>query len=89
MEPLEDTIEIFENERYAPIGGWSSGSLMPTDRSAISTKDGTVGWKTISEAETGFLSTGWLWAPNSLWTIKTGSSVDSEGCTTESTISIH
>ena len=79
MEPIDESIELFENERYAPIGGWSSSSLMPTDRCAISTKDGTVGWKTILEAESGFLSAGWVWAANSTWTVRSLSATDAEG----------
>ena len=31
-------IEVYENERYIPLSGWSSKGLLISDRSAYSTK---------------------------------------------------
>ncbi len=52
------TIELFENERYSPIGGWSPKSLMLTDRSGISIQDGSTGWKSLNEASDALISSG-------------------------------
>jgi hypothetical protein len=51
-------IELFENERYSPVGGWSPKSLMLTDRSAVSTQDGSSGWNSFVEADQALLSFG-------------------------------
>ena len=34
-------VEVYLNERYIPIRGWSSGHLLPTDRHIFSHGDGT------------------------------------------------
>ena len=53
-------IEVYENERYSPFGGWSSKALMPTDRSPFSIQDGTSGWPTLDEASMALVSRGML-----------------------------
>jgi hypothetical protein len=48
VEVNEDTVvharcvELFKNERYAPFRGFCSQGLLPTDRKALSTDDGSV-----------------------------------------------
>lgn len=51
-------MEVFENERYSPIAGWSAKSLMLTDRKCVSNIDGSVGWNSLSEASDSLLSVG-------------------------------
>jgi hypothetical protein len=79
-----DWVELYENERYVPLSGWSAGSLMPTDRCAFSTKDGNSGWKTIYEAEQAMLSPGWEWGSDSAWVPKSTVASDIEGSFTDS-----
>ena len=43
-------IELYENQRYMPLSGWSSKGLMLTDRSAYSTEDGTSRFSNTEEA---------------------------------------
>lgn len=75
-----DAVEIYENERASAFGGWSSSSLLPTDRSAFTNKDASVGWNTLDEAnEGGLLSKGWDWVANSTWTPKSHAACDEEG----------
>lgn len=50
--------EIYENQRYMPLSGWSSKGLMLTDRSAFSTEDGTSKFSTIDEASKQMTSEG-------------------------------
>mmetsp|Transcript_16013 Transcript_16013/g.24150 ORF Transcript_16013/g.24150 Transcript_16013/m.24150 type:complete len:305 (-) Transcript_16013:7-921(-) len=62
-------IEVFENERYQLSAmDWSSQGLLPTDRKAISTRDGRAGWVTFDQAGEALISRGWSWAENT-WTI--------------------
>jgi hypothetical protein len=77
-----DFVEVYENERYNPIGGWAASSLLPTDRGAFSTKDGTCGWATLAEAESACLSTGWEWDKDSIWTPNALTACDGEGVET-------
>lgn len=58
---MERVIEVFENERYQPASGWSSGGLMITDRNTFSTENGRVGWKTLDSAASDLISFGWEW----------------------------
>lgn len=59
---LRRCFDLYENERYTPITGFSSKGLMPSDRYAFSTQDGTSGgWNTVQDAETELLSAGWHW----------------------------
>jgi hypothetical protein len=54
-------INLYENERYIPLSGWSSKALMLTDRSVFSNSDGTDGFATMEEANQSLLSLGWQW----------------------------
>ena len=55
-------IEIWENERYQPIGNaFSSAGLLPTDRNKFSLMDGSVSWKALNEVESAMISAGWQW----------------------------
>ena len=51
-------IEMFENERYSPLSGWSFKGLMPSDRSAFTTCDGRDGFTKLDEATEAFISLG-------------------------------
>jgi hypothetical protein len=51
-------VEIYENQRYSPLSGWSSKGLLLTDRSAYSTEDGTSKFSTIDEASKQMTSDG-------------------------------
>lgn len=50
--------QLFQNERYSPLSKWSSKGLLVTDRSAITTFDGSEGLSSIDEASTALLSIG-------------------------------
>jgi hypothetical protein len=55
-------IEIWENERYQPIGNaFSSAGLLPTDRNKYSLMDGSISWKALNEVESAMVSAGWQW----------------------------
>ena len=58
--PLNE-IELYENERYNPISGWSHKGLLPSDRSRFSTLDGSSSWSDINAAQEAFISIGWSW----------------------------
>ncbi len=60
LNKLSKTVVIFENERYSPIIGWSVKGLLPTDRKAISTASGDVGWSNLEEASNMIVSHGQL-----------------------------
>lgn len=51
-------IEVYENERYMPLSGWSSKGLMLTDRSAYSTEDGSSNFSNLDDAGTQLTSEG-------------------------------
>ena len=51
-------IEMFENERYSPLSGWSLKGLLPTDRNAFTTCDGRDGFNKLEEATEAFISLG-------------------------------
>ena len=53
-------VELFENERYTPLTGWSSKGLLLTDRKAFTTADGQSGWSSLEEASEYYLSCGTL-----------------------------
>jgi hypothetical protein len=74
-------IELYENQRYSPLGGFSSKSLLPTDRYAFSTQDGLSGWKTIEEAEIALISLGWKWDIDNPWEVDkvSNNNVDNDG----------
>eukprot|EP01039_Chlorochromonas_danica_P001241 gene1240-1353_t len=65
-------VVIYENERYSPISGWGSKSLLPTDRKAFSSTDGQDGFASLDEANAALLSRGWMWEPEGNWMIDTG-----------------
>lgn len=72
-------VEIFENERYSPLSGWSAKGLLLTDRKALSNHDGTDGYSNIEEANGALLSRGWEWDQEG-WKVDTVlSDVDADG----------
>lgn len=60
-------IELFENERYG-VAGWSANSLLLTDRSNISNRDGSISFQNLEEANKELLSIGYEWIEDSNWT---------------------
>ena len=73
-------VEIFENERFSPMSGWSSKGLLMTDRKAFSTRDGSQSWPTLEQTEEALMSYGWEWDRESTWLIDTHfPASDSEG----------
>jgi hypothetical protein len=73
------TMEIFENQRFSPIFGWSVASLLPTDRLTFSSRDGQSGFSTVAEVNDQMLSFGWSWESNSKWEINSFGECDDEG----------
>lgn len=53
-------IEMFENERYSPLSGWSFKGLLPSDRNAFTTCDGRDGFSKLDEATEAFISLGMI-----------------------------
>lgn len=51
-------IEVYENERYIPLSGWSTKGLLMTDRSAYSNEDGSANFGSLEEAGTQLTSEG-------------------------------
>lgn len=51
-------VEVYENERYIPLSGWSTKGLMMTDRSAYSTEDGSANFASLEEASSQLSSEG-------------------------------
>ena len=52
---LERPIEIYENERLWIGRGFSKAGLLPTERGAYSTQDGSLSWKSMREASLALL----------------------------------
>lgn len=52
------SIELFENQRYSLLSGWTMKGLLPTDRSAFTTCDGRDGFSSLAEATDALLSHG-------------------------------
>jgi hypothetical protein len=61
---MESIVEIDENERYWIGNGFGKGGLLPNDRGAFSTTDGSISWKSAEEAseDSHFLGRGWNYA---------------------------
>jgi hypothetical protein len=57
---IEREIEVYENERYIPLSGWSTKGLMITDRSAYSTEDGSSNFTSLEDASSQLSSEGVL-----------------------------
>lgn len=73
-------VELFENERYSPIAGWSAKALLPTERSAFSSADGVDGFASLEEANAALLPRGWCWETEGGWMMDTGlPNADKEG----------
>ena len=51
-------VEVYENERYIPLSGWSSKGLLISDRSAFGTKDGSANFSILEEANNQLISDG-------------------------------
>jgi hypothetical protein len=60
---MEAIVEIDENERYWVGGGFGSGGLLPNDRGAFSSTDGTMSWKSLDQAseDLTLLGRGWTY----------------------------
>jgi hypothetical protein len=72
-------IEIFRNERYSPISGWSCEGLLMTDRGKYSTSDGNVSFNTLEEASSAFISLGWIWETENWESDTSNTNVDENG----------
>ena len=48
--PLERPLDVYENERFWVGRGFSRKGLLPTERKAYSTADGSLSWRTLREA---------------------------------------
>lgn len=59
--PLRAQVIVYENERRWIGGGFSRRGLLPTERAAFSTNDGSLSFKTIEEASKALLGQGWQW----------------------------
>jgi len=62
--------EVFQNQRYIPVIGWTSAYMLPADRKQFSTSEG--GMSSDSFPEVKALPPGWEW--DGLWF------VDTTGC---------
>nr|DAD29104.1 TPA_asm: hypothetical protein HUJ06_030572 [Nelumbo nucifera] len=71
-----DVEEVFENQRYQPISGWSSKWLCGNDPGPWSTRDFSYSSKDFFEPR---IPPGWQWT--SSWTIDRSQCVDIEGWT--------
>ncbi|CAM6102066.1 unnamed protein product [Calypogeia fissa] len=76
-EPDVALEEVFENQRFQPLGGWGSkwpGHLMPTDPGRWSSRD-------LSSSSQDFIDTplppGWVWTSD--WALDKASHVDADG----------
>lgn len=49
---------IYENSRYNPVTGWSTRGLLPTDRKALSNRDGSEGYLSLEDASEALASKG-------------------------------
>lgn len=58
---MESIVEIDENERYWVGKGFGKGGLLPNDRGAYTTTDGTIFWKSTKEASEDLLLLGRGW----------------------------
>ena len=65
-------VKVYENQRFFPITGWSK-HLLPTDRAAWSTEDGSK----QARKEDVVLPFGWKWVDD--WKIEVTQSTDKEG----------
>ena len=68
MKSIYREVELYENERYQPIGGWGK-QLLLTDRSPFSSSDGEENYTTLEEANITLLTTGWHWEESDDWKI--------------------
>lgn len=58
---MEAVVEIDENERYWVGGGFGRGGLLPNDRGAFSSTDGSLSWKSTQAASEDLLLLGRGW----------------------------
>lgn len=72
--------EVFENQRYIPLRGWSSDALLPTDWMRWSTRGGGIDDDSLQDfcarARVG-LPEGWVWVTE--WTVDRRGNTDNEG----------
>lgn len=78
MSQLRRLVEVFENERYYPLTGWSQ-SLLPTDRERYSNREGDWGSSTMDDYSDAVLSTGWFWEQSTWQQAKADINVDADG----------
>lgn len=76
---LRRKIEIYRNERYSPISGWSCEGLLMTDRGKYSTSDGNVSFNSLDDASSAFVSIGWIWETANWETDTSYTNVDENG----------
>lgn len=70
--------EIYENQRYFPLGGWGK-KMLPSDRSKYSLRDGLAGpdgWPTNPDAPA---PAGWMWRPGSKWEVEVTEDTSEDG----------
>ena len=67
---MEEIVEIDENERYWVAGGYGKKGLLPTDRGAFTSSDGSLSWKSVEMAgdDMMLLGRGWSYKPDSKFT---------------------
>ena len=58
---MDTIVEIDENERYWVGGGFGSRGLLPNERGAYSTTDGSMCWKSSTEASEDLVLLGRGW----------------------------
>jgi hypothetical protein len=58
---MDAVVEIDENERYWVGGGFGRGGLLPNDRGAFSSTDGTISWKSLEQASEDLILLGRGW----------------------------
>ena len=58
---MESVVEIDENERYWVGGGFGRRGLLPNERGAFTTTDGSMSWKTTAEASEDLVLLGRGW----------------------------
>ena len=58
---METVVEIDENERYWVGGGFGRRGLLPNDRGAFTTTDGSMFWKSPAEASEDLVLLGRGW----------------------------
>jgi len=69
--------EVFENERFVPVAGWSSNHLIVTERRTWSNRHGAGSASTLQEFERDLLPPNFTWQGK--WEINAGNETDKDG----------